>query len=330
MPGAGRCQRSPEEPENRARENPKTGPGRNRRNPRSPEGAREARKEPNENEGPVARRVPRLFCLLVLPVVRRSLAGLWLTVGRSLAGCSADYICRLLPVLTGFQAVPPVVGWSLTRSFAGRLSVACRDFPGCQLLRRLFAGSSPVLSVGAAVPRTVLRPLADFVCRACSVGSVGSIGPLVRRVHWRRRGSVDARTLPRPAPSACIEAAEKRAAARFSPGRKMHPTRTSGPDADNGSSPHSKPACADLLRPEHPRTGCSLSGRLHSGRPLRTHFCRPLRPGRSVPDALLQTAPLRTHSFGPPRSGCPAQAAPFRPSPFRPSPLRRETPRDGS
>ncbi len=319
-PGAGRSR----EPEGAkvARKNPKTGPGRNRRNPRSPEGAREARKEPNENEGPVARRVPRLCCLLVLPVVRRSLAGLWLTVGRSLAGCSADYICRLLPVLTGFQAVPPVVGWSLTRSFAGRLSVACRDFPGCQLLRRLFAGSSPVLSVGAAVPRAVLRPLADFVCRACSVGS---IGPLVRRVHWRRRGSVDARTLPRPAPSACIEAAEKRAAARLGAGRRMHAARTSGPDADNGSSPHSKPACADLLRPEHPRTGCSLSGRLHSGRPLRTHFCRPLRPGRSVPDALLQTATPRTLRSGRTLSGRPAQAAPF-----RPSPLRRETPRDGS
>ena len=174
-PGAGRCQRSPEEPENRARENPKTGPGRNRRNPRSPEGAREARKEPNENEGPVARRVPRLFCLLVLPVVRRSLAGLWLTVGRSLAGCSADYICRLLPVLTGFQAVPPVVGWSLTRSFAGRLSVTCRDFPGCQLLRRLFAGSSPVLSVGAAVPRALLRLLPELSVNSAPPGSLGFV-----------------------------------------------------------------------------------------------------------------------------------------------------------
>lgn len=174
VPGAGRCQRSPEGAKG-ARKNPKTGPGRNRRNPRSPEGAREARKEPNENEGPVARRVPRLFCLLVLPVVRRSLAGLWLTVGRSLAGCSADYICRLLPVLTGFQAVPPVVGWSLTRSFAGRLSVACRDFPGCQLLRRLFAGSSPVLSVGAAVPRALLRLLPELSVNSAPPGSLGFV-----------------------------------------------------------------------------------------------------------------------------------------------------------
>lgn len=188
--GAGKCRRGPEdaecqmpgaersrEPEGAkgARKNPKTGPGRNRRNPRSPEGAREARKEPNENEGPVARRVPRLFCLLVLPVVRRSLAGLWLTVGRSLAGCSADYICRLLPVLTGFQAVPPVVGWSLTRSFAGRLSVACRDFPGCQLLRRLFAGSSPVLSVGAAVPRALLRLLPELSVNSAPPGSLGFV-----------------------------------------------------------------------------------------------------------------------------------------------------------
>lgn len=172
-PGAGRC-REPEGAKG-ARKNPKTGPGRNRRNPRSPEGAREARKAPNENEGPVARRVPRLFCLLVLPVVRRSLAGLWLTVGRSLAGCSADYICRLLSVLTGFQAVPPVVGWSLTRSFAGRLSVACRDFPGCQLLRRLFAGSSPVLSVGAAVPRALLRLLPELSVNSAPPGSLGFV-----------------------------------------------------------------------------------------------------------------------------------------------------------
>lgn len=185
MPGAERSRepegagsrKVPKEPEGAkgARKNPKTGPGRNRRNPRSPEGAREARKEPNENEGPVARRVPRLFCLLVLPVVRRSLAGLWLTVGRSLAGCSADYICRLLPVLTGFQAVPPVVGWSLTRSFAGRLSVACRDFPGCQLLRRLFAGSSPVLSVGAAVPRALLRLLPELSVNSAPPGSLGFV-----------------------------------------------------------------------------------------------------------------------------------------------------------
>lgn len=294
-PGAGRSR----EPEGAkvARKNPKTGPGRNRRNPRSPEGAREARKEPNENEGPVARRVPRLFCLLVLPVVRRSLAGLWLTVGRSLAGCSADYICRLLPVLTGFQAVPPVVGWSLTRSFAGRLSVACRDFPGCQLLRRLFAGSSPVLSVGAAVPRAVLRPLADFVCRACSVGSVGSIGPLVRRVHWRRRGSVDARTLPRPAPSACIEAAEKRAAARLGAGRRMHAARTSGPDADNGAATRSKPARTDLPRlghfsSEHLRTERSRAGYFPLGPPCSGHLhsrsSAPAVPSRPLPAVPAQ------------------------------------------
>lgn len=151
-------------------------PGRTRKpGPGEIEGTREARKEPNENEGPVARRVPRLFCLLVLPVVRRSLAGLWLTVGRSLASCSADYICLLLPVLTGFQAVPPVVGWSLTRSFAGRLSVACRDFPGCQLLRRLFAGSSPVLSVGAAVPRALLRLLPELSVNSAPPGSLGFV-----------------------------------------------------------------------------------------------------------------------------------------------------------
>lgn len=172
MPGAGRCREpegagSPEEPENRAREKSKE-PKKPGRSPRSPEGDK-------TDEGPVARRVPRLFCLLVLPVVRRSLAGLWLTVGRSLAGCSADYICRLLPVLTGFQAVPPVVGWSLTRSLAGRLSVACRDFPGCQLLRRLFAGSSPVLSVGAAVPRALLRLLPELSVNSAPPGSLGFV-----------------------------------------------------------------------------------------------------------------------------------------------------------
>lgn len=188
--GAGKCRKVPERTEEDrrmpsarcrgpkgagSRKVPKE-PGRTRKpGPGEIEGTREARKEPNENEGPVARRVPRLFCLLVLPVVRRSLAGLWLTVGRSLAGCSADYICRLLPVLTGFQAVPPVVGWSLTRSFAGRLSVACRDFPGCQLLRRLFAGSSPVLSVGAAVPRALLRLLPELSVNSAPPGSLGFV-----------------------------------------------------------------------------------------------------------------------------------------------------------
>lgn len=185
--GAGKCRRGPKRtggcrvPDAGGRKEPGSRkvpkePGRTRKpGPGEIEGTREARKEPNENEGPVARRVPRLFCLLVLPVVRRSLAGLWLTVGRSLAGCSADYICRLLPVLTGFQAVPPVVGWSLTRSFAGRLSVACRDFPGCQLLRRLFAGSSPVLSVGAAVPRALLRLLPELSVNSAPPGSLGFV-----------------------------------------------------------------------------------------------------------------------------------------------------------
>lgn len=172
MPGAERSR----EPEGAGSRKVPKEPGRTRKpGPGEIEGTREARKEPNENEGPVARRVPRLFCLLVLPVVRRSLAGLWLTVGRSLAGYSADYICRLLPVLTGFQAVPPVVGWSLTRSFAGRLSVACRDFPGCQLLRRLFAGSSPVLSVGAAVPRALLRLLPELSVNSAPPGSLGFV-----------------------------------------------------------------------------------------------------------------------------------------------------------
>ncbi len=208
--------------------------------------------------------------------------------GRSLAGCSADR----LPTSRLFCPVFKL----FSRSLAGRST-------GCSPAARRFC-------------------LSGLLRRVRRVH--WSVGPLVRRVHWRRRGSVDARTLPRPAPSACIEAAEKRAAARLGAGRRMHAARTSGPDADNSSSPHSKPACADLLRPEHPRTGCSLSGRLHSGRPLRTHFCRPLRPGRSVPDALLQTATPRTLRSGRTLSGRPAQAAPF-----RPSPLRRETPRDG-
>lgn len=291
-PGAGR-RREPEGAKG-ARKNPKTGPGRNRRSPRSPEGA-ERKRGARRTTGSSSVLSP---CFAGCPpVIGRSLADRWPVVGRSLAGCSADYICRLLPVLTGFQAVPPVVGWSLTRSLAGRLSVACRDFPGCQLLRRLFAGSSPVLSVGAAVPRAVLRPLADFVCRACSVGSVGSIGPLVRRVHWRRRGSVDARTLPRPAPSACIEAAEKRAAARLGAGRRMHAARTSGPDADNGAATRSKPARTDLPRlghfsSEHLRTERSRAGYFPLGPPCSGHLhsrsSAPAVPSRPLPDTPAQ------------------------------------------
>lgn len=186
--GAGKCRRGPEdaecqmpgaersrEPEGAgsrkvpgARENPKTGPGRNRRNPRSPEGA-ERKRGARRTTGPSSVLSP---CFAGCPpVIGRSLADRW----RSLAGCSADYICRLLPVLTGFQAVPPVVGWSLTRSFAGRLSVACRDFPGCQLLRRLFAGSSPVLSVGAAVPRALLRLLPELSVNSAPPGSLGFV-----------------------------------------------------------------------------------------------------------------------------------------------------------
>lgn len=166
-PGAGRCQRSPEEPENRAREKSKE-PEKPGRSPRSPEGA-ERKRGARRTTGPSSVLSP---CFAGCPpVIGRSLADRW----RSLAGCSADYICRLLPVLTGFQAVPPVVGWSLTRSFAGRLSVACRDFPGCQLLRRLFAGSSPVLSVGAAVPRALLRLLPELSVNSAPPGSLGFV-----------------------------------------------------------------------------------------------------------------------------------------------------------
>lgn len=165
MPGAERS-REPEGAKG-AREKSKE-PEKPGRSPRSPEGA-ERKRGARRTTGPSSVLSP---CFAGCPpVIGRSLADRW----RSLAGCSADYICRLLPVLTGFQAVPPVVGWSLTRSFAGRLSVACRDFPGCQLLRRLFAGSSPVLSVGAAVPRALLRLLPELSVNSAPPGSLGFV-----------------------------------------------------------------------------------------------------------------------------------------------------------
>ncbi len=230
---AGRRQRSPEEPENRAREKSKE-PEKPGRSPRSPEGA-ERKRGARRTTGPSSVLSP---CFAGCPpVIGRSLADRWPVVGRLL--------CRLyLPITACFN-------W----------------FSSCS------PGRWPV------VPRAVLRPLADFVCRACSVGS---IGPLVRRVHWRRRGSVDARTLPRPAPSACIEAAEKRAAARLGAGRRMHAARTSGPDADNGAATRSKPARTDL-----PRLGHFSSEHLRTERSRAGYF------------------PL-----GPPRSGRPAQAVP--------------------
>lgn len=171
MPGAGRC-REPEGAKG-ARKNPKTGPGRNRRNPRSPEGAREARKEPNENEGPVARRVPRLFCLLVLPVVRRSLAGLWLTVGRSLAGCSAGYICRLLPVFNWFSScspgrwlvVNPVVCWSFVGCLPG--------FPGMPTASPSVRGQFTCFVCRGSRSTGSSPAAAGVICQFCSAGFVG-------------------------------------------------------------------------------------------------------------------------------------------------------------
>ena len=276
-PGAGRCQSSPEEPENRAREKSKE-PEKPGRSPRSPEGA-ERKRGARRTTGPSSVLSP---CFAGCPpVIGRSLADRWPVVGRLL--------CRLYLPITAcfnwFSSCSPVVGWSLTRSFAGRLSVACRDFPGCQLLRRLFAGSSPVLSVGAAVPRAVLRPLADFVCRACSVGSVGSIGPLVRRVHWRRRGSVGTRTLPPPG----LAPDEK--CTRPEPPARMPttvPLRTQNPLAQTFSA----------------RNIPAQAAPSQAAFTLAAHF------GRTSADRYAQNAPLRTHSFGPPRSGCPVQAVP--------------------
>lgn len=189
--------------------------------------------------------------------------------GQSLAGCSADR----LPTSRLFCPVFKL----FSRSLAGRST-------GCSPAARRFC-------------------LSGLLRRVRRVH--WSIGPLVRRVHWRRRGSVDARTLPRPAPSACIEAAEKRAAARLGAGRRMHAARTSGPDADNGAATRSKPARTDLPRLGH-----------FSSEHLRTERSRgaisPL--GRPAPDTFTQEAPLR----------------PSLPGRSRTPPLRRETPRDGS
>ena len=162
VPGAGRCR----EPEGAGSRKVPKEPGRTRKpGPGEIEGTREARKEPNENEGPVARRVPRLFCLLVLPVVRRSLAGLWLTVGRSLAGCSADYICRLLPVLTGFQAVPPVVCWSFVGCLPG--------FPGMPTASPSVRGQFTGFVCRGSRSTGSSPAAAGVICQFCSAGFVG-------------------------------------------------------------------------------------------------------------------------------------------------------------
>ena len=236
-------------------------PGRTRKpGPGEIEGTREARKEP-EKPG----RSPRS------PEGAERKRGT-----RRTTGPSSVFLSSFVCLASRWPAAPPTV---------------CRH-PACFVrFSSCSAGRWPV------VPRAVLRPLADFVCRACSVGSVGSIGPLVRRVHWRRRGSVDARTLPRPAPSVCIEAAEKRAAARLGAGRRMHAARTSGPDADNGSSPHSKPARTDLPRlghfsSEHLRTERSRAGYFPLGPPCSGHLhsrsSAPAVPSRPLPDTPAQ------------------------------------------
>lgn len=140
-PGAGRCQRSPEEPENRAREKSKE-PEKPGRSPRSPEGA-ERKRGARRTTGPSSVLSP---CFAGCPpVIGRSLADRWPVVGRLLRRPFAD----IPPVLSGFQAVQQVVG----RSFHG-----------------LFSGRSPILSVGPA-PSGPSGPLVRW-----SVGSIGAGG----------------------------------------------------------------------------------------------------------------------------------------------------------
>ena len=232
VPGAGRCQRSPEEPENRAREKSKE-PEKPGRSPRSPEGAERKRG------------------------------------ARRTTGPSSVFLSSFVCLASRWPAAPPTV---------------CRH-PACFVrFSSCSAGRWPV------VPRAVLRPLADFVCRACSVGSVGSIGPLVRRVHWRRRGSVDARTLPPPG---------------LAPDEKC--TRPEPP----ARMPTTEPLRAqNLLARTCPAWDISVRNISAQNVPVRA--ISPL--GRPAPDTFTQEAPLR----------------PSLPDRSRTPPLRRETPRDGS
>ncbi len=239
------------------------------------------------------RRVPRLFLSLRLSV--------WPVVGRLLRRPFAD----IPPVLSGFQAVQQVVG----RSFHG-----------------LFSGRSPILSVGPA-PSGPSGPLVRW-----SVGSIGAGGGPLMPAPCRGLRPLPASRRRKSVPPPGLAPDEKYT--RPEPPARMPttvPLRTQNPLAQTFSARNipaqAAPSQAAFTLAAH--FGRTSADRYAQDAPFRTHFCRPLRPERSAPDALLQTAtprtlrsgrtsadryaqnaPLRTHSFGPPRSGCPVQAVP--------------------
>ena len=165
VPGAGRCQRSPEEPENRAREKSKE-PKKPGRSPRSPEGA-ERKRGARRTTGPSSVLSP---CFAGCPpVIGRSLADRWPVVGRLL--------CRLyLPITACFNwfsscspgrwlVVNPVVCWSFVGCLPG--------FPGMPTASPSVRGQFTGFVCRGSRSTGSSPAAAGVICQFCSAGFVG-------------------------------------------------------------------------------------------------------------------------------------------------------------
>lgn len=161
----GRCQRSPEEPENRAREKSKE-PEKPGRSPRSPEGA-ERKRGARRTTGPSSVLSP---CFAGCPpVIGRSLADRWPVVGRLL--------CRLyLPITACFNwfsscspgrwlVVNPVVCWSFVGCLPG--------FPGMPTASPSVRGQFTGFVCRGSRSTGSSPATAGVICQFCSAGFVG-------------------------------------------------------------------------------------------------------------------------------------------------------------
>lgn len=171
-----------------------------------------------------------------------------------------------------FADIPPVLS-----GFQAVQQVVGRSFHG------LFSGRSPILSVGPA-PSGPSGPLVRW-----SVGSIGAGGgPLM------------------PAP--CRGLRPLPASRR----RKSVPPPGSAPDEEcTRPEPPARMPTTVPLRTQNPLAQTFSARNIPAqAAPSQAAFTLAAHFGRTSADRYAQNAPLRTHSFGPPRSGCPVQAVP--------------------
>ena len=130
---------------------------------------------------------------------------------------------------------------------------------------------------------------------------------LLRRVRWGSLGPIDAHWGPlMPAP--CRGLRPLPASRR----RKSVPPPGLAPDEKcTRPEPPARMPTTVPLRTQNPLAQTFSARNIPAqAAPSQAAFTLAAHFGRTSADRYAQNAPLRTHSFGPPRSGCPVQAVP--------------------